>query len=184
VPPSPSTFVLTPDEAAALQALQSARQARFARQGTKLRLAVVLVPVTALVALFAADRIVFGGNMPFGIYLGLIAAYLFGSFTQGFVVKMSVSDTKRRMLLETPQVWEPGTVTITGEGLRQVAESSEVLWTWSAIGPIKRASAMLLLWLGRFSVVAVPLRAFETESDAAAFEAEARCLVEYHAAAR
>ena len=173
----PAQFTLTLEEAQYIQALQYERQARFARQGTKLKIASIIVPVVAVGLIIAIDWFAFNGAMPFWFFFGLFCAYLFGFFTLVLVMRMSMADAKKRMLLQVQQVWEPRTVSIGETGLSQVQATSRAELGWPAVASIDKKSELLIFWLANLSSIVVPIRAFAGETDAEAFEAEARRLV-------
>ena len=172
----PQTFMFTQQEAKQLQALQSARQTKFARRGIKNKLVCFAVPVLALIALFAIDWLFYDGNIPRDIFIGAVLAFLVGFLSILLISLINVADWKKRMLADTPQVWEQRQVKIDETGVSQSTETSDVMFKWSTIGPVEQNKGLVFLWLNKFQAIAIPTRAFASDADANAFESEARRL--------
>ena len=172
----PETFTLTQMEAEKAQAVQFARQTAFARGGANLRIVAVAFPIIAIGLLFAVDWFVLNGNTSSWCFLGLLVAYLLGTFMQVLAARITVTETKKRMLKQTPQVWEQRTVEIKEDGLNQLTETASSLFYWSAIKSIERHGEILFVWVTEFNPVVVPDRAFLSKADTKVFETEVRGL--------
>lgn len=109
------------------------------------------------------------------LLFGLVAGYVVGTLSCTALFRIAATETRKRSLMETPQVWEPRTIEIDQIGITQRMTTSKTLLDWSGVGPIEKRDDFLLLWFSRFNVV-VPMRAFSSPEDAQAFEHEARRL--------
>ncbi|MCH9765554.1 MAG: YcxB family protein [Alphaproteobacteria bacterium] len=176
----PTPFALSETEAHTLMGVQSQNQAQFARGGKVQRWGAGVAPIVALGVLAALNWCVYDGAMPAPLFFGILLAYLFGLGTTILTLVLFTKDTKARMLRATPQVWETRTITIDEAGLRQKTDTSQATFLWSGINKIDVTDTMLLVWIHKFSAIAIPHRAFPNIADARAFEAEARKLLAAH----
>jgi hypothetical protein len=93
----PQTFVYTDAEAATVQSLQMAHQARVARANPALLALSIAVPVVMIGAVFAVDLIWYGGAMPAWLFVTLLFVFLAGMFTQILSYRLSLELSKRRV---------------------------------------------------------------------------------------
>lgn len=171
--PQPSPFALTLEEAAAVQSEQARRQTVFAEEGASYKVLPLAVPAFFICVITAVDRLLVGGALPVWFYISVCIAYLMGLFVQLAVMAKTLSETKHRMLMATPQVWEERTIRLERGGLVQDTSSSRAHYNWSAFQSVTRDDAFIWLWLTAFNAVVVPLRAFASGEEADAFFAEA-----------
>ncbi len=174
---NPHPFELSEAEARRVMVVQSDRQTAFAREGARVQRMTLFVPFALVAAMLLLDRFVLGETTPGWVFFGLIAAYLIGSFVQILAMAVTMKETKLRMLVATPQVWEQRTISIDNDGLAQDTPTSRSLYSWNAFRSMEREDDILWLWLTEFNAVVVPLRAFESEHDANAFEAETQRMI-------
>jgi len=170
------TYTLTDAEAAAAQSAQMARQAAIARRGPALIALSFAVPVVAVGLLFATDFLWYGGEMPAPLFVGLLAAFVGGMFTQTLAYKLTHASSTRRMRQAVRQVFAPRTVRLTEAGLEHATANTCTLYAWSGIDRAEESAGLILLWAGHVLASVVPARAFSSATKAQAFLAECRSL--------
>jgi hypothetical protein len=172
----PITYTLTDAEAAAAQSAQMARQAAVARRGPALIALSFAVPVLAVGFLFATDWLWYGGEMPAPLFLGLLAAFVAGMFTQTLAYKLTLASSTRRMRQAVRQVFASRTVRLTEAGLEHTTPDARTLYAWNGIDRAEEGAGLILIWAGHALASAVPVRAFSSAAEAQAFLAECRSL--------
>lgn len=169
-------FVLTASEADKIQAFHMARLTKLARTLPILKYGAVLIPIAAILAFFALDRLAFGQQMPLWFFVGLMVAFLLGMLTQTAVYTRVSVNTRKRLLESTPQVWEPRVVALADKGITQTLTTSDGSYAWAAVERIEKTDAFILFWLQQHNSIAVPLRVFETSQAADQFRTSAERL--------
>lgn len=170
----PATFTLTPEEAAALQSIQTERQASIARKGPVLRYSSLAAPFVAAAMIWLVDIIWYGGDMPLSFFVTLLAVFMAGMMfqTAGYWINMLAA--RKRMLAATRQVYAPRTVRLTRDGIENAIPTATTLQKWAGVTQVETQKDMLLVWAGNLLPVSVPLRAFASDKDARAFVAECK----------
>jgi hypothetical protein len=165
----PETFRLTDQEAAAVQSVQMARQMKVAGTSPVVRYGAIAAPFVIVGVVAVIDWVWYGGSMPMSLFVTLMAVFVAGMATQTIGYRLSLQATKRRLIENTRQVFEPRTVRLTDEGIEQALPELRSVHLWSGIDRVEQASGLILVWAGNLLVSAIPVRAFPSEADAHGF---------------
>jgi hypothetical protein len=91
-------------------------------------------------------------------------------YTKDWTSKQAHAETMKR----DPAPYEDNVVIISPAGVTQHASALSTTMRWSGIQDITMAKGVLVLWSSRASGVAIPVRCFASDRDAAAFMDQAR----------
>jgi hypothetical protein len=139
----PETFVLTDQEAAAIQAAQSARQASVANQSPALRIGQIAAPIIIIGTVIAVDLIWYDGTLPAWLIFTVVAAFVAGMLFQTLAYKLTLELMKRRLRETTHQLVAPRSVRLTDEGIEQTLPDVRSLQAWSGIDRADETSGLI-----------------------------------------
>lgn len=165
-------FTFTPDEAAALQAIQMKRQAKLARGSPFLLWTSLAAPVVIAALVFLADFLFWDGEMPGSLFVAFMGTFVAGMFFMVLGFRLNLMVAKKRLRETTRQLHEPRELRLTEEGIEQSLPAARSLQMWPGLDRVETRRGLLLAWAGNMAVAAVPLRAFPSPDAARAFIAE------------
>jgi hypothetical protein len=165
----PEIFTLTDQEAAAVQAAQTARQMKVAGTTPVIKYGSIAVPFTIIGIVAAIDWIWWDWTMPISLFVIVMAVFVAGMATQTIGYWLNLQASRKRIRARTRQVFEPRTVRLTDEGIEQALPQLRSVHAWSGIDRIEQPADIILIWAGNLLLSAIPARAFASPQDAQAF---------------
>jgi hypothetical protein len=170
----PDTFILTDQEAAAVQAAQMAQQRKVAGTTPAIKYGSIAVPIILVGTIAAVDRIWWEWTMPVWLFVIMMLVFVAGMATQTIGYWLNLQATRKRLRTRTRQVFEPRTVRLSDEGIEQALPQLRSIHAWNGIDRVEQPADIILVWAGNLLVSAIPARAFAAPGDAQAFVDAAR----------
>lgn len=143
----PETFRLTDQEAAAVQSVQMARHMKVGGTSPVVRYGGIAAPFVIVGVVAVIDWVWYGGAMPMSLFVTLMAVFVAGMATQTVGYWLNLQAAKRRLRDKTRQLFEPRTVQLTDEGIKQALPDTRSLHLWSGINRVdlEQASGLILV---------------------------------------
>lgn len=90
-----------------------------------------------------------------------LLSFMFGAYAMVIAASLINRQTRKKALAENPVAFGARSVAFDSAGVALTSPKATARWQWAAIHGFTRERGMLLLWIGRASAVAIPVRSFE-----------------------